>query len=64
MPIAKSSAFEEMEEMRAQGRENWLKLRRQQSAKSQERGADSTDSREWGDVAKDVGKGSDDDLPQ
>jgi hypothetical protein len=64
MPIAKLSAFEEMEEIRAQGRENWLKLRRQQTTKSQEPGADSTDGRERNDLAKDVGKGADDDLPQ
>jgi hypothetical protein len=64
MPIAKLSAFEEMEEMRAQGRENWLKLRRQQTAKSREAGADSTEGRERDDLAKDVGKGADDDLPQ
>src|ERR1700730_12816435 len=60
-PIAKSSAFEEMKAIRAQGRENWLKLRRQQTAKSHEPGADSTGSRELDDAAKDIGKGTDED---
>src|SRR6267142_5774981 len=63
-PIAKSSAFEEMEAIRARGRENWLKLRRQQTAKSHEPEADSTDSRGLHDAAKDVGKGADEDLPE
>jgi len=63
-PIAKSSAFEEMKAIRAQGRENWLKLRRQQTAKSHEPGADSTGSRELDDAANDAGKGADEDLPQ
>src|SRR5882672_6864039 len=62
--MSKSGAFEEMESSRAQGRENWLKLRQQQTAKSQEPGADSTDGREWDDAPKDVGKGADDDLTE
>lgn len=63
-PIAKSSAREEMQKIRAQARENWLKLRRQQTENSQEPGIDSTDGRERDDLAKDAGKGADDDLPQ
>ena len=62
--IAKSSAFEEMKAIRAQGRENWLKLRRQQTAKSHEHRSDPTDGRELGDVAKDVGKEADENLPE
>jgi len=61
---AKSSAFKEMKAIRAKSRENWLKLRRQQTAKSHEPGADSTGSRELDDAAKDAGKGADEDLPQ
>ena len=63
-PIAKSSAFEEMAAIRARGRENWLKLRRQQAANSRDPEADSADSRRLHDAAKDVGKGADEDLPE
>jgi hypothetical protein len=62
-PIAKS-AREEMVEIGAQARENWLRLRRQQTAKSQEPEGDSNDTGERDDVAKGAGKGADEDLPQ
>jgi hypothetical protein len=62
-PIAKS-AREEMEEIRAQARKNWLKLRRQQAANSREPEGDSADSRQLHDAPKDVGKGADEDLPE
>ncbi len=61
-PVARSSAFEEMREIRAQARENWLKLRRQQTAKSQESGADRTADPEHDDVAKESGQGKNEDL--
>jgi hypothetical protein len=61
-PAAQSRASEEMREIRAQARENWLKARRQRAAKSPESGADRTAGQERDDVAKESGQEPDEDL--
>src|ERR1700737_1057336 len=64
LPIARSSALEELQETRARAREDWLKLRRQQTAKLQQPEVGKTSGQERDDVAKESGKGSGEEIPQ
>jgi hypothetical protein len=51
-----------LEEIQAQGRKDWLKLRRQQTERSLTPGPDRTHNQERNDLPKDTGKGVDDEL--
>ena len=57
-----SRAMQEIQAAQAQGREDWLKLRRQQAIKSAAPSSERSLDREDNDETKDSGKGADDDL--
>jgi hypothetical protein len=63
-PIEDRSVFEEMEEIRAKAAQDWLKLRRRQTGRSYDIGADRTGGRERDDLANESGTEADEDTPE
>ena len=63
-PIEDGSVFEEMEKIRAKAAEDWLNLRRRQTGRSYDIGADRAEGRERDDLAKESGTEAEEDTPE